>query len=196
MPDETQLVRRCQQGDLRAFADLVEQYQDRLFDVAWTILREREAAKDAVQETFLTAFQKIEGFRGESALATWLIAIVVNQCRSRLRRQKARRLLSLDSLSPQRLLAAGKQNTDPAAIVGQQLQQEALWQLVNQLDDRLRLPILLHYRYGLSGEEIAAALGVAKSTIYERLSQGRKRLRQLRQLDEAGLPNLLGGESC
>ena len=196
MPDETQLVSRCQQGDLRAFADLVEQYQDRLFDVAWTILREREAAKDAVQETFLTAFQKIEGFRGESALETWLIAIVVNQCRSRLRRQKARRLLSLDSLSPQRLLAAGKQNPDPAAIVGQRLQQEALWQLVDQLEERLRLPILLHYRYGLSGDEIAGALGVAKSTIYERLSQGRKRLRQLRQLAEAGLPNLLGGESC
>jgi RNA polymerase sigma-70 factor (ECF subfamily) len=196
MPDETQLVSRCQQGDLRAFADLVEQYQDRLFDLAWTILREREAAKDAVQETFLTAFQKIEGFRGEAALETWLIAIVVNQCRSRLRRQKARRLLSLDNLSPQRLFAAGKQNTDPAAIVGQRLQQEALWQLVDQLEERLRLPILLHYRYGLSGDEIAAALGVAKSTIYERLSQGRKRLRQLRQLAEAGLPNLLGGESC
>jgi RNA polymerase sigma-70 factor (ECF subfamily) len=196
MPDETQLVSRCQQGDLRAFADLVEQYQDRLFDVAWTILREREAAKDAVQETFLTAFQKIEGFRGESALETWLIAIVVNQCRSRLRRQKARRLLSLDSLSPQRLLAAGKQNADPAAIVGKRLQQDALWQLVNQLDDRLRLPILLHYRYGLSGEEIAGALGVAKNTVYERLSQGHKRLRQLHQLAEAGLPNLLGGESC
>lgn len=129
MPDEAQLVRRCQQGDLRAFADLVEQYQDRLFDVAWAILREREAAKDAVQETFLTTFQKIEGFRGESALATWLIAIVVNQCRARLRRQKMRRLLSLDSLSPQRLLAAGKQNSDPAAIVGRRLQQEALWQL-------------------------------------------------------------------
>jgi len=196
MPDETQLVSRCQQGDLRAFADLVEQYQDRLFDVAWAILREREAAKDAVQETFLAAFQKVKGFRGESALETWLIAIVVNQCRSRLRRQKARRLISLDNLSPQRLFAAAKQNPDPAAIVGQRLQQEAVWQLVNQLDDRLRLPILLHYRYGLSGEEIAGALGVAKSTIYERLSQGRKRLRQLRQLDEAGLPNLLGGESC
>ena len=196
MPDEMQLVSRCQQGDLRAFADLVEQYQDRLFDIAWTILRERESAKDAVQETFLTAFQKIEGFRGESALATWLIAIVVNQCRSKLRRQKARRLLSLDNLSPHRLFATGKQNTDPATIVGRRLQQEALWQLVDQLDDRLRLPILLHYRYGMSGDEIARVLAIAKSTVYERLSQGRKRLRQMRQFSEAGLSNLLGGKSC
>lgn len=171
MPDEDELVRRCQQGDLRAFADLVEQYQDRLFDLAWTILQEREAAKDAVQETFLTVFQKIEGFRGEAALETWLVAITVNQCRSRLRRQKARRLLSLEGLAP-RLFCAGKQGADPAAIVDQQMQRQALWQLVNRLDDRLRLPILLYYRYGLSGDEIAAALGVTKSTVYERLSQG------------------------
>lgn len=195
MPDEDELVRRCQQGDLRAFADLVEQYQDRLFDLAWTILQEREAAKDAVQETFLTVFQKIEGFRGEAALETWLVAITVNQCRSRLRRQKARRLLSLEGLAP-RLFHAGKRGVDPAAIVDQQMQRQALWQLVNRLDDRLRLPILLHYRYGLSGDEIAAVLGVTKSTVYERLSQGRQRLRQMQQMTEAGLPDLWRRESC
>lgn len=195
MPDEDELVRRCQQGDLRAFADLVEQYQDRLFDLAWTILQEREAAKDAVQETFLTVFQKIEGFRGEAALETWLVAITVNQCRSRLRRQKARRLLSMEGLSS-RLFRAGKQGADPAAIVDQQMQRQALWQLVNRLDDRLRLPILLYYRYGLSGDEIAAALGVTKSTVYERLSQGRQRLRQMQQMAEAGLPDLWRRESC
>ncbi|MBX3061223.1 MAG: RNA polymerase sigma factor [Anaerolineae bacterium] len=195
MPDEDELVRRCQQGDLRAFADLVEQYQDRLFDLAWTILQEREAAKDAVQETFLTVFQKIEGFRGEAALETWLVAITVNQCRSRLRRQKARRLLSMEGLSS-RLFRAGKQGADPAAIVDQQMQRQALWQLVNRLDDRLRLPILLYYRYGLSGDEIAAALGVTKGTVYERLSQGRQRLRQMQQMAEAGLPDLWRRESC
>jgi RNA polymerase sigma factor (sigma-70 family) len=98
---------------------------------------------------------------------------------------------------PLALLAALKAAVaEPAAIVGQRLQQEALWQLVDQLDDRLRLPILLHYRYGMTGEEIAGALGVAKNTVYEQLSQGRKRLRQLHQLAEVGLPNLLGGESC
>ncbi|HRQ38025.1 MAG TPA: RNA polymerase sigma factor [Chloroflexota bacterium] len=193
MPDDAQLVSHCQQGDLRAFADLVEQYQDRLFDLAWVILREREAAQDAVQDTFLTAFEKIEGFRGEATLETWLIAITVNKCRSQLRRQKVRRLFSLDNLSPQHRVGTAKQATDPAAIVGQQLQRQALWQLVDHLDDRLRLPILLYYRYGLSGDEVAAALGLATSTVYERLSQGRKRLRQL---VTAGLPSFPGGELC
>lgn len=193
MPDVSRLIVRCRQGDLHAFADLFDHYQDRLFDLAWSILREREGAKDAVQETFLIVFQKIEGYRGEAAFETWLIAILVNECRGRLRRQKARRLLSLESLRPQRLPATEQAAQNPAAIVGRRMQRQSLWQLVNRLDDRLRLPILMRYRYGMACEEIAAALDLAVSTVYEQLSQGRKQLRQMRKLQEAGLP--FGGSS-
>ena len=194
MPDDVnRLITRCLQGDLHAFADLFDHYQDRLFDLAWSILREREAAKDAVQETFLRVFQKIEGFRAEAAFETWLIAILVNECRGRLRRQKVRRALSLESLRPERLSAPGQAEQNPAHIVGERMQRQSLWQLVNQLDDRLRLPILMRYRYGMAGDEIAAALGLATSTVYEQLSQGRKQLRQMRKLQEAGLP--FGGSS-
>ncbi len=193
MPDLSRLIARCQQGDFDALADLFDLYQDRLFDVAWSILREREAAKDAVQETFLSVFQKIKGFRAEAAFDTWLIAILVNECRGRLRRQKLRRVLSLESLHPERLFAPGQTEQNPAHIVGERMQRQSLWQLVNQLDDRLRLPILMRYRYGMASEEIAAALGLAVSTVYEQLSQGRKQLRQMRKLQEAGLP--FGGSS-
>ena len=194
MPDDlNQLITRSQQGDLHAFADLFDHYQDRLFDLAWSILREREAAKDAVQETFLRVFQKIEGFRADAAFETWLIAILVNECRGRLRRQKVRRALSLESLRPERLSAPGQAEQNPAHIVSERMQRQSLWQLVNRLDDRLRLPILLRYRYGLACEEIARALGLATSTVYEQLSQGRKQLRQMRKLQEARLP--FGGSS-
>lgn len=198
MPDDlSQLITRSQQGDLHAFADLFDHYQDRLFDLAWSILREREAAKDAVQETFLKLFQKIEGYRAEAAFETWLIAILVNECRGRLRRQKVRRVLSLESLRPERPFAPGQAEQNPAHIVSERMRRQSLWQLVNKLDDRLRLPILLRYRYryGLACEEIANALGLATSTVYEQLSQARKQLRQMRQLQESGLPNPLGRKS-
>jgi len=196
MPDDlNQLITRSQQGDLHAFADLFDHYQDRLFDLAWSILREREAAKDAVQETFLRVFQKIEGFRAEAAFETWLIAILVNECRGRLRRQKVRRVLSLDSLRLERFPFSGQAEQNPAHIVGERMQRQSLWHLVNQLDDRLRLPILMRYRYDMACEEIAVALGLALSTVYEQLSQGRKQLRQMRQLQESGLPNPLGRKS-
>ena len=87
----------------------------------------------------------------------------------------------------------GQAEQNPAHIVSKRMQRQSLWQLVNQLDDRLRLPILMRYRYGMAGDEIAAALGLATSTVYEQLSQGRKQLRQMRKLQEAGLP--FGGSS-
>lgn len=197
MPDDVhRLIARCQEGDLHAYADLFDHFQARLFDLACTILRDREAAKDAVQEAFLTVFEKIEGYRGDAAFETWLIAITVNECRQQLRRRKARRLLSLENLSPRRLLSAGRPEQDPALIVDRQMERQALWQLVDRLDDRLRLPLLLHYRYGLTGGEIAEMLGLATSTVYEQLSQARKRVRQMKNLQEAGLPNSLGSETC
>lgn len=194
--DINRLIARCQGGDLHAFADLFDHYQARLFDLASVILRDREAAKDAVQEAFLTVFEKIEGYRGGAAFETWLIAITVNECRQQLRRRKLRRFLSLENLSPGRLLSAGRPEQDPALIVDRRMERQTLWQLVDRLDDRLRLPLLLHYRYGYTGDEIAKMLGLATSTVYEQLSQGRNQVRRMKQLQEAGLPNSLGGETC
>jgi RNA polymerase sigma-70 factor, ECF subfamily len=182
----TDLIRRCQKGDLHAFATLYDEFQDELFDLAWTILGEREAAKDAVQETFLVVFQKIETFRGESAFSTWLTAILVNNCRQRLRRRKLRQLLPLDTLSPDLLKRLTPSPPNPDAVVAQRLEAQLLWEMVNQLDERLRTPILMRYRHGLACNEIAEMLGLSINTIYEQLSQGRKELDRLRREHEAG----------
>lgn len=186
MPNLTDLIRRCQQGDLHAFATLYDQFQEELFDLAWIILRDREAAKDAVQETFLVVFQKIDTFRGESAFTTWLTAILVNNCRQRLRRRKLRQLLPLDMLSPNLLKRLAYSPPNPDAIVAQRLETQLMWEMVNQLDERLRTPILMRYRHGLSCDEIAETLGLSINTIYEQLSQGRKELDRLRREHEAG----------
>jgi RNA polymerase sigma-70 factor, ECF subfamily len=179
------LIARCQQGDLRAFAALFDHYQDQLFDLACAILDDREAAKDAVQDTFLAVFQKIGNFRGDAAFDTWLTAILINQCRQKLRYRKLRRALSLDNLRAGWLRKAAGQPENPATVVAERQQKQALWAMVNELDDRLRLPILLRYRYGFSCPEIAEALGLSVNTIYDQLSQARRQLRQLRQEREA-----------
>ncbi|MFO7538122.1 MAG: RNA polymerase sigma factor [Chloroflexota bacterium] len=182
----TDLIRRCQQGDLHAFATLYDEFQDEMFDLAWTILGEREAAKDAVQETFLIVFQKIDGYRGDAAFTTWLTAILVNTCRQKLRRRQLRQLVPWHKLSPRWLSKVAESPSNPAHVVARRLETQLLWQMVDTLDDRLRLPILLRYRHGLGCDEIAVALGLSINTIYEQLSQGRKELRRLRREREAG----------
>jgi RNA polymerase sigma-70 factor (ECF subfamily) len=173
------IVARCQEGDLRAFTTLFQHHQKRIFDLACTILKNEEEAKDAVQDTFIAVFQKIGTFRGESAFETWLIAIAVNACRAKLRRNKIRRALSLENLAPGWLThVLGPQDNLEATVEAQQ-RRESLWDMVDALDDRLRLHLILRYRYDYSCDEIAKILGRATNTIYEQLSEGRRQLRQM-----------------
>ena len=180
------VVRRCQEGQLDAFTTLFSHYQDRVYDLACAILRDEPAAEDAVQDTFLAIFQKIDGYKGDSTFETWLTAVAVNQCRMRLRKRKIRQAISLEGLTSGRLFRSGGKNDDLSEIVYKRRQRQILWEMVDQLNDRLRLPLILCYRYALSCADIAVILDKRKSTIYQQLNEGRRSLEQLARQPETG----------
>lgn len=186
MNDEDRLVARCQQGDPAAFDQLMERYQNRIYRLALVILRHEGEALDATQESFLRALRAIEKYRGASSFETWLIAIARNVCRDRLRRQRVRRALSLEALTPRWLARLARREDRPEAQFEARQQQQTVWSLVDELDDRLRLPLILRYQYDYSCAEIAPMLGIATKTVYGRLSEGRRLLRQ--RMDEGELP--------
>lgn len=191
MQDIRQVVRLCQEGHLDAFDTLFTHYQYRVFDLACVIVGDDMAAEDVVQDTFLAVFQKIDGFKGEAAFETWLTAITVNQCRMHHRRQKIRQFFSLEQLSPRRLLRlSGRQQDVPELVHGRQ-RRLALWEMVDQLDERLRLPMILRYRYALSCGEIAFILDRRTSTIYQQLNEGRRLLKRMQQQQECGITAVL-----
>lgn len=177
--DVRDLVQRCRAGDLHAFAALFERFQDRLYDLAWAILQDDTEAEDAVQDTFLRVFERIDRYRGASSFETWLVAVTVNVCRDRLRRRKVRGVLSLDWPRPGWLARILGHSEDPMEAMQQQEHRRSLWDTVDRLDERLRLPLILRYHYGLSCGEVAKALGLATGTVYVRLSEGRRCLRQM-----------------
>ena len=185
MQEIQSVVHRCQQGHLDAFTTLFSHYQDRVYDLACAIVRDDMAAEDVVQDTFLAVFQKIDGYRGESRFDTWLTAIAVNQCRMRLRRRKIRQALSLEQLTARRLSRLTGRGDDLSEIVHQRQRRQTLWDMVDKLNDRLRLPIILRYRYALSCGDIATILDRRKSTIYQQLNEGRRRLEKMAQQQEA-----------
>jgi len=181
------IVQSCQQGDLSAFATLFTLFQDRVYDLACSILNDEAEAEDAVQDTFLRAFEAMADFRGESSFETWLVAIAVNRCRDRLRRRKARRTLPLESLAPRwlaRVLGLGR---NPEAVLEWREGRASLWAMVDRLDDRLRLPLILRYHYGLRCDEVAHVLGLTTGTVYGQLSEGRHRLRHMLQDEGSAL---------
>jgi RNA polymerase sigma factor (sigma-70 family) len=98
-----------------------------------------------------------------------------------VRRRKVRQVLSLDRFVLSRGAAQGRlgHGEDPAQAVQRQEHRRALWDAVDRLDERHRLPLILRYHYGLSCSEVAEALGLATGTVYVRLSEGRRRLRQM-----------------
>lgn len=186
MADLQKVVRQCQDGHLDAFTTLFNHFQSHIYDLACVILHDEQAAEDVVQDTFMAVFQKIGDFKGKSTFETWLTAVAVNQCRMRLRKRKIRQALSLDQLSPRRLFRSGGRRKDISDIVYERDQRQTMWQLVNNLQDSLRLPIILRYRYAMNCGDIAHVLDKKKSTIYQQLNEGRRALEKMAQQREAG----------
>jgi RNA polymerase sigma-70 factor (ECF subfamily) len=185
MQDIQSLVHRCQQGQLDAFSTLFSHYQNRVYDLACTIMRDDKVAEDVVQDTFLTVFQKIDSYKGESRFDTWLTAVAVNHCRMRLRKRKIRQTLSLEQLTAGRLFRLAGRGDDVSEIVHQRQRRQTLWDMADQLSDRLRLPMIFRYRYALSCGDIAVVLDRRKSTIYKQLNEGRRQLEKMAQQQEA-----------
>jgi RNA polymerase sigma-70 factor (ECF subfamily) len=180
MSEQSELVQRCQQGDLAAFSELFHSQQTRIFRLAATILRDEEDAQDVVQDALLRVFEQIKMFQGQAAFQTWLTAIVVNLCRDRLRRRKVRYALSLEWLRG--WPSAGDMADEVADDQGRQ----SLWSFVAALDEKYRLPVILHYYEELPCDEIAEILNLRTTTVYSRLNTARLRLRAMAQT--AGAP--------
>ena len=110
----------------------------------------------------------------------------------RLRKRKIRQALSLEQLSPGRLFRSGGKRKDVSDVVHRRQQRQTLWQMVDELQERLRLPLILRYRYALPCADIALILDKRKSTIYQQLNEGRRELEQMaRQLDMGDSPAAL-----
>jgi RNA polymerase sigma-70 factor, ECF subfamily len=182
---DSSMIRRCQSGDLSAYETIFDCFRQRVYSLAVTIVKDSAVAEDVVQETFLAVFQKIDTFRGQASFETWLIAIAVNQCRLVLRRQRLGQFFSLDHLMGGWLFRLSGKVENPADTVAQQDRADLLWQLVDRLDERLRLPLLLHYRYDYSGAEIAHILSSKPNRVYQQLYEGRRQLRRLIQAEKA-----------
>src|SRR6201997_485469 len=87
--DERALIQRCIAGDASAFEPLVEKYRQRVWRLAYQVLRDREEAWDCAQDAFVRAFQSLGSFRGQSAFYTWLFRITMNVATDRLRSRGA-----------------------------------------------------------------------------------------------------------
>jgi len=170
--EETELIRRSQQGDMKTFNILVERYQKEVLNLAARMLGNLPDAEDVCQDSWLAAWESIRRFKGGS-FRSWILSIVANACRDEFRRRKKRSSVLVADFPPQ---AITDQRSD-AALSHEMLKavQEALLQLPHEQ----RLAITLREFNGLSYDEIAKVMRCSPGTVRSRLNRGRIRLRNL-----------------
>lgn len=188
--NEPQLIRQAQHGDLDAFNALVLHYQDRAYTVAYRIMGDPASAADATQEAFITAFRRLDTYRGGSFKA-WLLRIVTNTCYDELRRRKRRPATSIDDL-PGAELDDGPALPDDAPTPEQVAQQselnQAIQDCINSLGEAQRIILVLCDIEELSYQEVAGIAGVKVGTVKSRLSRARVSVRDCLQTFQELLP--------
>ena len=160
------LVRRAQAGDAEAVRTLIERNQGMIYRLVLALLADPGEALEAVKETFHRALGQLGEYGGNVAFSTWLVPIAVVTCRKRLRQ---RRLLAHIPAGVRRLLHLA----DPPQGRGA----EGMLRAVQQLEERLRLPTILHYDQGLTVHEMAPILGLNESRVQKRLKAARRQVR-------------------
>jgi RNA polymerase sigma-70 factor (ECF subfamily) len=177
---EAALVARCTAGDETACAELVSAHQRMVYALALNLLGDRDEALDLSQEVFLRVFRTLSGFRGQSALRTWIYRIAVNQAKNRIRwwhRRHRGDQVSLD----QHLVTFGdlesKQDILPDRLLASKETAARIWQALARLPFDQRTALILREVDGLRYEEIAYTLDVAVGTVKSRLTRARQALR-------------------
>ena len=176
--DDRELVRRAQGEDQEAFEELVRRHQHRVFAVAGGILRRREDVEDIAQQVFAKAYFSLKRFDQRAAFSTWLYKITVNECWDLLRKKKVRPLVYEADLSEEQAkqVSTSEEKTNPGLDVrDRMIARERVERLLEGLEERDRLMLILKEVEGFSIEEIAKVLDLNGNTVKVRLFRARRR---------------------
>jgi RNA polymerase sigma-70 factor (ECF subfamily) len=178
---EAALIERCAAGEETACAELVAAHQRMVYNLALHLLGDRDEALDLSQEVFLRVFRTLSGFRGQSALRTWIYRIVVNQARNRQRWWRRRHRADQVSLD-QHLQQVGElestRDAGPERALAQKETATRIWTALDELPFDQRTALILREIDGLRYDEIAFSLGIAVGTVKSRLTRARQALRE------------------
>lgn len=167
--DETELITRLRAGDPESQRALYDAHVDRIYRLAYRMTGDDELAQEFTQEAFIRAFARLDQFRGESALGTWLFAIATRVVMNGMRKVKRfrSREVALDEVGA---VAGTAHHTDPDL-------KTKLKRAIEGLPEKYRLVFVMHDVEGYTHEEIGRALGLQPGTSKAQLSRARARLR-------------------
>jgi len=174
--DEVDLISRCKEGDQDALKVIFEQYREKVYRIAYGVVRHREDALDIVQEVFIKLFRSIKNFEGKSRFYTYLYRMAMNTAIDYARRTKRPPTSSIDEDVGRRLSDGAEKRPDRIAM--QRELEEKLNQAMARLPSDQRAALIFREVEGLSYEEMAEAMGCSMGTVMSRLHYARKKVQE------------------
>ncbi len=167
--EDFELIQSFIDGDEEAFRKLVLKHKDKVRNLVFLTLGDREAVDDISQDVFINVFNKIKTFRFESQFTTWLYRITINKCRDHIRKIKIRSIfIPIKDNEEQYKYGTNSEHVDLTEIVQSS---------ISKLPEKLRTPLVMREIDGLSYKEIADALGCEVGTIKSRIFRARESLK-------------------
>lgn len=174
--EEKELVRLAREGSQEAFEELVKKYQSKVFSMALSFTRNREAADDLAQEVFLKAYLALPRFQGKSEFGTWLYRISVNHIKDFLRKKGRAKEVSLEDVGE--ISLSDRDQADKAVLEAEaEARRGLVRRSVERLPDKYRVILTLRDIQGLPYDEISRVLRLSPGTVDSRLHRARKILR-------------------
>jgi len=182
---EKRFIRKLRNRDPHAFELLVRRYEVPVYNLVFRMLGNREEAEDLAQEIFVKIFKKIDSFRGDSSLSTWIYRVASNMCKNRqqyLGRRYHNRpsKIGLEESSlgdEQSFRTTGRVSRPDELVEGYQMEQ-LIQTAISELDEEHRLILILRDIQGISYEEIASIVGLPLGTVKSRLHRARMSLKE------------------
>jgi RNA polymerase sigma-70 factor, ECF subfamily len=181
--DETDLIARARRNDASAVALIIRQNNQRLYRIARSILRDDFEAEDALQEAYIRAFTRLDLFRGESQLGTWLARIVMNEALGRLRRCKPTVAFETGTHAQETSaeiirFPLAHPELDPETTMAQREIRALLERAIDALPEAFRTVLVMRLIEGMSIEQTAELLGIKPETVKTRLHRARREVKE------------------
>ncbi|WP_317971124.1 sigma-70 family RNA polymerase sigma factor [Paenibacillus sp. CCS19] len=168
--------------DEAALRALMELYGNKLMRTAYLLVKDKQVAEEAVMDTFIQAYRKIDQLQDSDRLESWLLRITVNRCRMKMRAWSWSRLLPLSNVEQM----ITEEEAGPEKLLIEAWRNENLSEALLKLDYKYREAIVLFYYNGLSVAEIAEQTNSNENTVKARLARGRAKLKSMLEKQEDG----------
>ncbi len=180
--NENNLLHKARNGDVGAFEELTTAYYSKVYSICYRMLNNTEDAFEQAQETFIKAFKYIKDFKGNCAISTWLYRIATNVCLDFIRKNKKKKVVSIEQSTFEDLQLKDSLVSDipgPEKVAETNAQKQAIKEAMGKMNEKNRLFIVLRDFMGLSYDEISETMKIPVGTVKSRISRARNELREL-----------------